>query len=130
MKKFLKHFLTIITEVVVLIISVYWYSNNGGFESIITGIISLSGLIASIILLIKYPTPFIDISYVFNGKSKSATQASYLTPRDENGNFQVTIGNFIGRRKFTWRYKMNLVNNTTLTAFKPKLYVTKQFANL
>lgn len=130
MKKVLKNAITLIGEASALILSVIWYYNTGEIEPIIIGIAALAGIIVGLLLIEKNKNPFIEIIYQYDGKTKSATQPSNLTPKGENGNYQITIGNFIGKREFSWRYKLCLVNTTNQTAFKPILYVRKEFSNL
>ena len=129
MKKLLTNTITFIAEILALILGALWYANTKDYEPLILMILSISTLITSWLLKTS-ANPNLEIKIILTGKGQKPIQPSSKTPRTNEGNFFMEIGNIIGKREIFWNYTVKIINNSNLTAFKPELFVIKEFAYL
>jgi len=126
-----KSTIAIVIELIVIGLSIKWYSSTQEIEPIIVFSIALTGLVYAIISTFeKLDEPIIELHLSFDGKGKKATEPSNLTPKDSNGNYIVNISNYIGQRELFWDYKLHVMNNSNENSFSPELLINSEFKNL
>ena len=129
MKKILTNTITLFTETTALIVSIMWFINSKGYEPILAIIFSSSSLITSLVLKSK-EEPNLEIKIIPNGKGAKPTQPSLKTPKNKDGVPVMQAGNMIGKREIYWKYLIKVVNNSSITAFNPELYVSDEFSGI
>lgn len=128
MKKILSNAITLIVEIVALILSIIWYYNTKEYEPLILIILSAGSLITTWILRAK-ETPNIEVNLIMDGKGQEPVMPSSKTPKNDEGIPVIRLGNAIGQREIYWDYVVRIINNSSITAFKPELYVADKFKN-
>jgi hypothetical protein len=128
MKKIFSNTITLLAEVAALILGVIWFYNTREYEPLILIILSFGSLVTTWILRTK-ELPNIEVNLVMDAKGQNPVMPSSKTPKNEEGIPVLRVGNAIGRREIYWDYIVRIINNSTVTAFKPELYVIDWFKN-
>lgn len=128
MKKILSNTITLIAEVTALILGIVWYYNTKEYEPLILIILSTAVIITTWILRIK-ETPNIEVNLIVDGKGQKPITPSSKTPKNAEGMPVFKVGNVTGKREIYWNYIVRIVNNSSITAYKPELYVINKFKN-
>lgn len=129
MKKIFTNTITLLAEIAALIIGIIWFWNSRDYEPLIVIIPSFVSLITTWVLKNK-ELPNLEIKIIPNGKGSKPTQTSSLTPRNEEGIPIMQVGNMIGMKEISWKYVVKIINNSTITAFNPELYISNEFNDL
>lgn len=132
MKKILTNTITLFAEIIALIIGIIWLSRSDSsnyHEPLILVILSLTSFITTWILKTK-ELPNLEIRIIPNGKGAKPTQPSSKTPRNDEGIPVMQYENMIGKRELYWKYIVKVINNSSIIAFSPELYVYNGFCDI
>jgi hypothetical protein len=129
MKKILTNTITLFAEITALILGILWFIKTKEHEPLIVIVLSISTIITSWILKSEESSN-VEISVIPDGKGKGHTQHSLKTPKNVEGIPIAQLGDIVGKREVYWQYIIKITNNSSITAFKPELYVTKEFKSL
>lgn len=126
MKQLLTRWWSLLTEIVFLCIGIYWWSTEGGVESILMIAIFSAGIIYFIIN-IKALEPQLDLIIKYNSGGKIPLRPSNKNPITEDGAIQMYGEGGIYVNEVYWEYDIIVRNNSSHPAFKTELYINQEF---
>ena len=125
----MKKYPWIVVELLVLIIASIWWYQEHGWEPLTLIIPSVGALIATLFFRTANSAVF-SIKYLRNGTSKKPLEISSQTPRDEEGRYLLLMDEKIGKREITWRFTIEITNNSSNNAYEPELYIRSDMNSL
>ena len=134
MIKILRNTITILSEIVILTLSIFWYLQTKDFEPIITIIVAIVGLISSLLSRL-FVRPKLVLHKQNNNWGRSPKGYTVNNPQI----IRVGIDNPEQYWELDWNYQLEIRNNSSETAYyieinyinlPPKTYVKGQIGKI